>query len=240
MADNPRDMKKKYKAAGEKPNKTILRRTLFLMAVCGVLAFFVLAFKLYQVQIVGHDYYEKQAVEQQTRESTVTAARGTIFDTNGKVLAMSASVESVFISPYETDLYAEDKDLIATNLSQILGVSSDSILEKMKDTKSQYKTIKKKIEKDVADKVRQFIKDNKLKSVHLEPDSKDITRTVVWPAMSSVSSEQTITVWTESKRYTTAIWKVPTGASSGLKMPRAPICSCRILRRFTTPRTATM
>ena len=172
MAENPRNTKKKGRSAGDKPNKTILRRTLVLMAVCGVLAFFVLAFKLYEIQITKHDLYEKQAVEQQTRESTVTAARGTIFDTNGRVLAMSASVESVFISPFETDHYDEDKELIAENLSELLGVSKESILEKMKDTKSQYKTIKKKIEQDVADKVRAFIKENKLKSIHLEPDSK--------------------------------------------------------------------
>jgi stage V sporulation protein D (sporulation-specific penicillin-binding protein) len=172
MAEKPQNRKKRDKSAGAKPNKTILRRTLLLMTVCGVLAFLVLAVKLYQVQIVGHDYYEQQAVEQQTRESTVTAARGTIFDTNGKVLAMSASVDTVFISPYEMKLYNEDKELIASTLSAILGVDKDSVLNKMKDTNSWYKTIKPKIEKDLADQVRQFIKDNQLKSVHLEPDSK--------------------------------------------------------------------
>jgi stage V sporulation protein D (sporulation-specific penicillin-binding protein) len=142
------------------------------MAVCGVVAFFVLAVKLYQVQIKQHDYYEEKAVEQQTRDSTVTAARGTIYDVNGKVLAMSASVETVYIAPNETMIHKEDKELIADNLSGILGVDKESILRKMEDTKSGYKTIKRKIEKDTADKVRQFIKDYKIKSVHLEPDTK--------------------------------------------------------------------
>ncbi len=143
-----------------------------LMAVCGIVAFIVLAVKLYQIQILQHDKYEELAVEQQTREAKVTAARGTIFDTNGKILAMSASVETVFISPYEIELYKEDKALIAGFLSELLSVDEAKILEKMEDTASQYKTIKPKIEKDLADKVRQFIKDNKLKSIHLETDSK--------------------------------------------------------------------
>lgn len=143
-----------------------------LMAVCGVVAFFVLAFKLYQIQIQQHDYYEGKAVEQQTRDSTVAAARGTIYDVNGRVLAMSASVETVYIAPNETMIYKEDKELIAENLSEILSVDKESILKKMEDTKSGYKTIKRKIEEDMADKVRQFIKDYKIKSVHLEPDTK--------------------------------------------------------------------
>jgi stage V sporulation protein D (sporulation-specific penicillin-binding protein) len=122
--------------SGQKPNKTILRRTLVLMGVCGIAAFVVLAVKLYQVQILQHDYYEKLAVEQQTRQSVVKAARGTIFDTNGKVLAMSASVETVFISPYEMNLYGEDKNLIADKLSAILGVDKNAILDKMADTRA--------------------------------------------------------------------------------------------------------
>jgi stage V sporulation protein D (sporulation-specific penicillin-binding protein) len=160
------------KNAGQRPNKTILSRTLILMTVCGIVAFIVLAVKLYQIQIVDHDHYEELAVEQQTRESTVTAARGTIFDKNGKVLAMSASVESVFIAPFEANLYEEDKELIAEKLSEILGVDYDSIMKKMGKENSRYETIKRKIEKDLADQVREFIKENNLKSVHIEPDTK--------------------------------------------------------------------
>ncbi|NLA86396.1 MAG: PASTA domain-containing protein [Clostridiales bacterium] len=164
--------KKKDRNAVQRPNKTILSRTLILMTVCGVVAFVVLAVKLYQIQIMDHDKYERLAVEQQTRESKVTAARGTIFDVNGKPLAMSASVETVYISPKEIEVYNEDKELIASNLAALLDVDKDKILAKMEDTNSWYKTIKPKIEKELADKVRQLIKDNKLKSVHLEPDSK--------------------------------------------------------------------
>lgn len=164
--------KKQDKEAGQRPDKTILSRTLILMTVCGVVAFIVLGVKLYDIQIVKHDKYERMAVEQQTRESKVTAARGTIYDANGKILAMSASVETVFISPKEIEIHNEDKELIASGLSVILGVDKERILEKMEDTESWYKTVKPKIEKEEAERVRQFIKDNKLVSVHLEPDSK--------------------------------------------------------------------
>jgi stage V sporulation protein D (sporulation-specific penicillin-binding protein) len=104
MAKDPKNAN-----CGQKPNKIILSRTLFLMVVCGIVTFIVLAARLYQVQIIDHEYYEQLAVEQQTRETTVTASRGTIFDANGKVLAISATAETVYISPYEMELYGEDR-----------------------------------------------------------------------------------------------------------------------------------
>ena len=156
----------------QRTDKETLSRTLVLMAVCGIVAFLVLAIRLFYLQVVKHDYYEEIAVEQQTRESVVNAQRGTIYDRNGKVLAMSSSVETVFISPYEMQMYEEDPTLIARSLSEILDVDYESILEKTKDTSSWYKTIKTKIDDDLSAKVREFISENGIKSVHLEADTK--------------------------------------------------------------------
>ena len=155
-----------------KPNKTILGRTLVLMAVCGIVAFIVLAAQLFKIQILQHDHYESLAVGQQTREAEITAARGAIYDRNGKVLAMSAPVDTVFISPHEIQLYKEDLNLIAGTLSEVLGVDRNSILEKAKDTDSWYKVISKKVESEKADKIRSFINENELRGVHLEGDTK--------------------------------------------------------------------
>ena len=75
-------------------NRTILLRTLFLMLVCGVCAFVPLFVKLYQIQIVEHEKYEQLAIDQQTRDSTVSASRGTIYDSKGTPLAMSYTAVS--------------------------------------------------------------------------------------------------------------------------------------------------
>lgn len=167
MSNTSRNSSSKQRA-----NKLILSRTLALMVVCGVVAFVVLAVRLYQIQIVEHDYYESLAVEQQTRETTVTASRGTIYDRNMKVLAMSASVNTVYISPKEISMNGEDVELIASRLSQILDVDYDSIVKKAKDTSRWYETIKTKIEQDLADQVLEFINEYKLIGVKLEPDTK--------------------------------------------------------------------
>lgn len=80
-------------------NRTILLRTLFLMLVCGVCAFVPLFVKLYQIQIVEHEKYEQLAIDQQTRDSTVSASRGTIYDSKGTPLAMSYTVYNIQLSP---------------------------------------------------------------------------------------------------------------------------------------------
>lgn len=156
----------------ESSNRQILRRTLVLMGVCGILTFVILAVRLYLIQIRDHDTYEGLAVEQQVRETTVTAARGTIYDSGGTVLAMSASVETVFISPNEIAAEDEDAELIAEGLSEILDVEADAIMEKIENTSSYYQTVKTKIEQELADEVRQFISDNDLSGIYLEPTTK--------------------------------------------------------------------
>lgn len=163
---------KNDKTKSQKPNKIILGRTLILMLVCGILAFSVLSVKLYQVQVRDHEYYENKAVTNQTRTATVTASRGTITDRNGNILAISATAETIFISPYEIQLYEEDINLIARELSRILDVDYDSIIEKSKDTSSWYKTIAKKVDTEIGDEIRAFKKEYGIKGVHVETDSK--------------------------------------------------------------------
>lgn len=155
-----------------RPNSMMLRRTLFLLVVCGIVAFLVLVAKLYQVMVVQHDYYENMAISQQVRETEIAASRGTIYDTNGKILAKSASVDTIFISPAEITKYDEDPVLIARSLSEILGVDYGKILEMTSDTKSWYKVVARKVESDVSDQVRAFKEENNIVGVKIEADTK--------------------------------------------------------------------
>ena len=154
------------------PNRTMLRRTLFLMAVCGILAFLALAARLYILQIRDHEKYEDLAISQQLRETGASASRGTIYDRNKNVLAMSANVENVYLSPAEIKMYGEDPRFIAKNLAEILDLDYETVLKNTENTGSWYVTVAKKLEPELADKVRQFKKDNNLKGVRLESDTK--------------------------------------------------------------------
>lgn len=154
-------------------NRTILRRTIALMVVFGVLSFGVLLWKLWQIQIVDHDFYEERAIDQQTRDVTVSANRGTIYDCEGNILAMSATVQNVILSPRDVLANELDKNLIADGLSEILGIDRAKIMQRLEKTNSAWELVASKLEEETATKVRQFILNNKLSGgLYLTPDTK--------------------------------------------------------------------
>ena len=123
------------------PNRQMLRRALLLMAVCGVAAFALLLARLGRLQLLEHGRYEQLAIEQQLREAPTAPARGAIYDTRGRVLAISASVDNVYLSPAEIQQYGEDRELIARELSRILDLEYQDLLDKTGQTGSWYVTV---------------------------------------------------------------------------------------------------
>lgn len=169
----PQKPKRKSDSA-RRANRTISVRTLLLMLVFGVLAFLPLIRQLYFWQITRHDELQDIAVRQQTMRTTVNAARGTIYDRNGRTLAISATAENVMLSPRDIQQYGADKELIANTLAELLDVNREALLTRMEKTNSQYEFVKKRIDQDTADRVRAFITENGLKGncIFLEPTTK--------------------------------------------------------------------
>ena len=102
-------MPERYEHRGEhhgpgresRAKRTIFRRTVFLMVMCGVMLFVPLFWQLWNVAIVRHEDYQQRATGQQTLDLSVSASRGNIYDRNGNELAVSATAETVFLSPKE-------------------------------------------------------------------------------------------------------------------------------------------
>ncbi len=112
-------------------------------------------------------------MEQQTRSLTVNASRGTIYDRNGNIMAISATAQNVVISPRDIADKELDLHLIASGLSEILGVDYDTIIKKAGNTASQYEIIKRQVESDIETRVREFISENKLSAgIYLQPTTK--------------------------------------------------------------------
>ncbi len=179
MAANPR----RKSDAARWANRVVRSRTTLLMVVLGVCTFLALFWKLYDIQINRHDEMWEKAVDQQTRSATVPASRGTIYDRNGYMLAVSSTAEEVNISPKEIAAFVEkqkqsieeaaakaaqkgekydapelrDQTYIARGLSRILEVDQAKIEESMTKTNLMYVNIKKKTEQALADEVRRFI-----------------------------------------------------------------------------------
>ena len=179
MSTNPR----RKSDAARRANQIIRSRTVLVMLLLGVVTFLLLFWKLYDLQIVRHEEMQGKAVNQQTREVVVTASRGSILDRDGNVLAVSATAESLYISPKDIAAYVEsqektiaeaaakaaekgqsytapevrDQKYIARGLSRITGVDQAKIEGRMEEVNNQYVEVKKKMEQAMADEVRRFI-----------------------------------------------------------------------------------
>ncbi|MCI9406135.1 MAG: PASTA domain-containing protein [Oscillospiraceae bacterium] len=146
------------------------KRILALILVVSVLGSSIIIGRLFQLQVVQAEDLQKRAARQQMRVTSLSAQRGTIYDRNGEILAMSGTVWTVYLSPVDIDS-EEERSLVAKGLAEILDVSEEFVLEKS-HRNTYYEIIKKKIERPLADEVTQFIADNKISCVGLEEDYK--------------------------------------------------------------------
>ena len=101
-------------------NKTIINRCRAAVVGVGIIMCF-LVFRLASLQLINPDENRNTAIKQYTNEITISAKRGTIYDRTMKKLAVSTTVQTVFISPTDIE-NDEQKELIANGLSEILGV----------------------------------------------------------------------------------------------------------------------
>ncbi len=151
---------------------TYVRRGVFVLLILfGIAAFAVVAGRLVKLMLIDHEYYQSKAISNQTRSTSVTASRGTIYDRNMEVLAASVSVENIFLDPLELYQNKVDIDFLASNLASILDLDEAYIRKQAADTSMRYKVLRRKQPKETCDAVRQFVSDNEIVGVHLEPDS---------------------------------------------------------------------
>ena len=147
------------------------RRILAVMVILGMAAFVPVVLQLYNLMIRNYDYYSKLALRNQTRTTTVTADRGTIYDRNMNILACSRSVENVYLDPHELKQSKANLEGISERLSEILELDPADILKKAKDTTYRYQQIAARISEETAGEIRDYINDNQISGIHLEPNS---------------------------------------------------------------------
>ncbi len=123
----------------------------------GLLAI-VVTVNLFLLQILDYKGYKDRALNQYMVETSVAAERGTVYDTNMNPIAVSVTVERVFISPVDIKDQQEAVD-ICKKLSELLEVDYDTIYAKSQKPNRRDETVKNFVEKEDADKVREFIKE---------------------------------------------------------------------------------
>lgn len=148
--------KNKSKKRAEKgPAQRLRQRTAILILLILVLGFGAAVLRLTYLTTVQSSELQESAVDLQLADTTVSAKRGTIYDANGNVLAESASVWQVVMSPvnFKND---KQRQAAAKGLSEIFDLEYNDVLD---DTKQQshYVIVKRRIESDEREKVLELI-----------------------------------------------------------------------------------
>ena len=148
-------------------NKKKMRNGLFMVLVI----FTLLTTRLCYIQFVWGTELSEKAGTQQSQSRTITAKRGTIYDSTGKyILAESSSVEAISVNP--TLIYEKDKEKVARALSEIFELDYDKVLKKV-SKRSSIETIVKKVDKEHADKLRVWMEENNISTgINIDEDSK--------------------------------------------------------------------
>ena len=157
-------MKKKAKKVVKINNTS--RKRLIVLSISFFLLFIALILRIAYLQFVEGSYLSKQASSRQTSTITITPSRGTIYDSQGKVLAISADVDTVSVNPSRLK-YDDDSEVqlefVAQSFSNIFGLDYSETFEKLSSDESNV-IIASKVENDKIELLRDWMKSNNIHS----------------------------------------------------------------------------
>jgi stage V sporulation protein D (sporulation-specific penicillin-binding protein) len=166
--------KEKKKKIDQKEKNRMTRR----LAVSGVIAttlLFILAGRLSYLQFIKGKEYSQMAYSQQMKNKIISPKRGTIYDCNGEVLALSVSVDTVSLNPgkvcYKNGKEVED-EILAEGLSEIFSLDYDDTLSKVSSEKSVV-IIAKKVETEKITELQNWMSEKGITTgINIDEDSK--------------------------------------------------------------------
>ena len=145
------------------------RARLVALLLCGI-CFAGLIARLYWLQLAAGDWYTRRALGQQLRDTVVPADRGRIYSADGVLLAANSSCWTLRSSPRE--MPADKLELAAHGLAQILELDEAALLEKFRDRASNDCLLRYRVERSMADAVRDFCEENGITGIRINQDSK--------------------------------------------------------------------
>ena len=152
------------------PEQAFRARTrLVALLLCGI-CFAGLIARLYWLQLAAGDWYTRRALGQQLRDTVVPADRGRIYSADGVLLAANSSCWTLRASPRE--MPADKLELAAHGLAQILELDEAALLEKFRDRASNDCLLRYRVERSMADAVRDFCEENSITGIRINQDSK--------------------------------------------------------------------
>ena len=147
----------------------VKKKMLIVLMVFVVGFLYVLGYVVYWQLVCGSEL-SQLALEQQTRDKTINSKRGAILDRNGNVLAASVAVETLTASP--VDVKKNDNlEKISQDIANIIGEEYSDVYNKL-NRNTSYVVVKRKMDKEVGDKIRKYLGDNDISGFALIADTK--------------------------------------------------------------------
>lgn len=155
---------------------------LFIILIAWIILFVIVLGKVAYLQFAEGEELKQRKYSQTVESTIINAKRGTIYDSNGKVLAISANVNTVTVNPeylkYNVKNRKDDsvvnamKEKLATEFSQLFELNYDEVLAKLNSTKST-EIIASKVEGDKIDELREWMTTTKITSgINIDDDTK--------------------------------------------------------------------
>lgn len=150
--------------------KPIPVKRLKILSFFGIAIFAGLIIRLFWIQFVNGATLKEKAYRQQTSSTIISPKRGTVYDSNGKALAISEDVDTISINP--SKITKENKELVAKGLSDIFELNYDETLNKV-NSDSSVETIAKKVENDKVNELQKWMSSNKISTgINIDADTK--------------------------------------------------------------------
>ncbi len=153
-----------------KLNRSMLIRTFVVMLALIITFVSVTSVQLARIMLINGSKYQSLASEQQLYDTLVSAPRGNIYDSKMNLLATSDTAYTIYIVPNSISAIKEEsqrnliKSSIAGGLSAILSLEYETVYQ-YTEKKTSYVAVKKRVDKSVADKVREYITENESLSI---------------------------------------------------------------------------
>lgn len=141
--------------AARKKKKVSIKKRVMAYTIAVTMIFSALALRIAYIQFAHGEEYSEAVLEQQTREKEITPRRGTIYDCNGKELAVSASVDTVVIDPIKIEKTGNAAN-VKNVLCEVLDVES-GVLDKALAKNSRFEYIKKRITSEESQILRNYL-----------------------------------------------------------------------------------
>ena len=168
---NFKKLNKKNKRTAEPIGTLSKKKRMKSEMIIAILILSLLLTRIGYIQFIKGEELQAMAYMQQTLDRNISPKRGTIYDATGKtILAVSSTVETITVTP--TTIKKEDREKIATALSNIFSLDYENILKKV-SKRSSIETIIKKVDKEKADELRVWMQNNNITTgINIDEDTK--------------------------------------------------------------------